>query len=625
MPDTTTGSAVRRWRRPTALLAAAVLAGTALTPPAAAAPAAAPPAAAPPAAQPPAEVDDPISHDPTIIKQGRYYYDIITGSVESRTYLPIRRSTDLVHWTLLDPVFTTAPAWVVAELGITPADFWAPDVSYFDGEYHLYYAASVFGTNNSVMGLATTRTLDQDDPDFGWVDRGMVLRSGPGDDFNAIDADIVFDAGKVPWMSFGSFWSGIKMRRLDARTGMLSAADTTLYSLASRGGASIEGPSVLYRGGYYYLFVSFDFCCRGVNSDYRVVVGRSKKATGPYTDRAGVSMMAGGGTELLRGYNRFRGTGHGDVFSVGGVDRFAHHYYDATDGGRPKLSVRPITWTAGWPALGDPLSGNRGVGHGNAYLSIVDRASGAALANPTCGYEGADVRLDVASPETCRQWRPEERGDGWSSLLNRQSNKVVEVAACVDADGARVAQWGWLDNDCQKFRFARTELGWSRIENKIAGRVLAGCAGAAVQTVTYTGAACQQFRLDPVGDVLLADRTGTDMLTGAACGSAPAVVVERTRRAGTCQLWRFVHVGDGYYRIEHRQSGWALTVTTVRGVPRVELVKGAAAGRWRIEPLGDGTYRLVDRAGAALGFDRTGVRPAAPGTSADQQVRILVP
>ncbi|HEX8347146.1 MAG TPA: RICIN domain-containing protein, partial [Actinoplanes sp.] len=322
----------------------------------------------------------------------------------------------------------------------------------------------------------------------------------------------------------------------------------------------------------------------------------------------------------------FRGPGHGDVFSVGGVDRFAHHYYDATDDALPKLSVRPITWTAGWPSLGDPLSGNRGVGHGNAYLSIVDRNSGAVLANPSCGYEGADIRLDTASPEACRQWRPEERGDGWSSLLNKHSNKVVEVAACVNADGARVAQWGWLDNDCQKFRFTPAGQGFSRIENKLANRVLApagcGAAGTAVQTVTWTGAACQQFRLDPVGDVLLSDRTNTDILTGSACGSSGKVVVEQKRRAGTCQLWRFQHVRDGYHRIVHRQSGRALAVTGASGI---SLVKGAAAGQWRIEPLNDGTYRLVDAAGAALQFDHRSARPGVPGASADQQVKILVP
>ena len=124
---------------------------------------------------------DPIAHDPTIVKQGRYYYAFITGDIATRTYLPMKRSTDLKHWTELGPVFTTPPAWVVAELGVTPGDFWAPDISYFNGKYHLYYAASSFGTNNSVIGLATTTTLDPASPSYHWADEGMVFRSSTAD------------------------------------------------------------------------------------------------------------------------------------------------------------------------------------------------------------------------------------------------------------------------------------------------------------------------------------------------------------------------------------------------------------------------------------------------------------
>jgi hypothetical protein len=530
----------------------------------------APPAASSAPAAPSAPASrpspDPIAHDPTIIKRGRYYYEIITGDIETRTYLPIRRSADLVHWTFLGTVFSTPPEWVVQERGTAPGDFWAPDITYFDGEYHLYYAASSFGTNNSVIGLATNVTLDPGDPRHRWVDRGMVLRSHTTDDFNAIDPDVVFDADGTPWMSFGSFWDGIKMRRLDRSTGLLSSADPAVHSLASRGGGAIEGPSIVRKGRYYYLFASFDFCCRGVNSDYRVVVGRSTSVRGPYVDRAGVPMSAGGGTEVLRGYGDFRGPGGGDVYlrPGRGPDLYVHHYYDAADGGLPKGSVRPISWKGGWPRLGDPLSGNRGLGRGPAYMALVNRDGGGVLADDGCGYEGADIRVAApAAGDPCRQWRLDDRGD-YVSILNRHSNKVAEVAACVDADGARVAQWGWLDNDCQKFRVLPADHGWSRIENKLAGRVLDACdrPGGAVQTYAWRGEECQQFRLQPVGDVLITDVTGHRLLGGS--GS------------------RFVHVGEGYYRIVNARTG--------RSWP----------GRWRIEVLGNGMYRLVSRSGQSV-------------------------
>jgi hypothetical protein len=572
---------------------------------------------------------DPSAHDPTIIKQGRYYYSISTGS-----FLPVSRSADLLHWAQLAPVFAEPPSWVARELGFTPADLWAPDLTFFDGEYHLYYAASSFGRNESVIGLATARTLDPDSAAYGWVDRGMVLRSRTTDNFNAIDPNVAFDTGGRAWLSFGSFWDGIKMRRLDPNTGMPAADDQTLYSLASRGGASIEASSIARHGGYYYLFTSLDYCCRGTNSDYRVVVGRSTDITGPYLDRDGVALLAGGGTELLRGYNEFRGPGGGDVFSAGGRDWFVHHYYDASDAGRPKQSVRQISWPDGWPSLDDPLSGSSRVGRGGAYFTVVNRANAGAIDNPTCGYEGADIRIGVPSDSPCQQWRLDDSGDGYASILNRHSNKVAEVAACINTDGARVAQWGWLNNDCQKFRLLPTDNGWSRIENKLAGRVLetAGCGGigTAVQTYTWLGNACQQFRLDPVGNLLLADTSGRHVLDVTGCGNTHAsrLKVGAPERHSGCQLWQFTHTVDGYYQIVNQRYGKPITViTTSNGAPRLAL--GAigelsAASQWRIEALNDGGYRLVNRDGLAADL----AHPASagtPGTSPTQRLLLVVP
>ncbi|MEV0898425.1 family 43 glycosylhydrolase [Actinoplanes sp. NPDC049802] len=498
---------------------------------------------------------DPVAHDPSIIKQGRYYYEIITGDSGTRTYLPVRRSTDLINWTYVDTVFDTPPAWVVAELGVTPADFWAPDINYFDGEYRLYYAASSFGTNNSVIGLATTRSLENPR----WVDRGMVMRTTSGvENVNAIDPDVSFDRAGNAYLSYGSFWDGLRMRRLDPKTGLLSTTDTTEHRIASRNGMAIEGPSVTYHGGWYYLFVSFDFCCRALNSDYRVMVGRSRTITGPYVDADGVAMTDGGGTQILAGYNDFTGPGHGDVYG----DLFAHHYYDAADDGAPKGSIRRIRWVNGWPRLSDPLSGNGGHGHGPAYVQLVHADSGAALANDTCGYEGADITLAAAdSTDVCQQWRLIDRGSGYVSLTNRKSNKVAEVAACVDADGARVAQWGWLANDCQRFRLTPSTEGWSRIVNPLAGRALqpTGCGGVGAAVQTYAAGDCQGFRIQPVGDVLLTDR-------------------DNTRLIG--RSWRFTHTADGWYRITDSFSRKALGGTL-----------------WRIEALATGGYRLAGQNG----------------------------
>ena len=115
----------------------------------------------------------------------------------------------------------------------------------------------------------------------------MVLRSYQDkDDWNAIDPNLVMEDEKNVWLTWGSFWGGIKMRRLDPATGKPSSTDTTMHALSSRPraqpiGGSVEAPTIVRRGDYWYLFVSFDRCCRGAESTYNVVVGRVTRHHGP--------------------------------------------------------------------------------------------------------------------------------------------------------------------------------------------------------------------------------------------------------------------------------------------------------------------------------------------------------
>ncbi|CAA9261587.1 MAG: GH43_5 / GH43_3 / GH43_6 / GH43_4 / GH43 / G H43_7 / GH43_30 / GH43_8 / GH43_31 / GH43_34 / GH43 _10 / GH43_14, partial [uncultured Chloroflexia bacterium] len=294
------------------------------------------------------------THDPSMIREGNAYYVFSTGDERGLNdgTIQIRRSDDRAYWQLAGTVFDTLPDWIAQELGAQPPNLWAPDVCYFNGAYHVYYAGSTFGSNASVIGLATNTTLDVRDPRYKWVDRGMVVRSERTDNWNAIDPDLVWDADGVPWLVFGSFWDGIKMRRIDVKTGLLDAADTTLYSLASRGGGAIEAPSIVYHDGMYYLFVSFDNCCRGVQSTYRIMVGRSERITGPYADRDGVALANGGGTELLAGDDRLVGPGGQDVLVDGSRDMLVYHAYKRALNGMPQLQVRPIVWENGWPSVG---------------------------------------------------------------------------------------------------------------------------------------------------------------------------------------------------------------------------------------------------------------------------------
>jgi len=309
------------------------------------------------------EGDVEYTHDPSITKDGDTWYLFGTANGPVRKgELPIRCSKDLHVWKLCGYVFDRIPDWIAKESPKTK-ELWAPDVSYFNGEFHLYYAFSVFGKNTSGIALLTNKTLDPTSPNFHWTDRGLVLQSRLEDDFNAIDPNLVLDEEGQPWLAFGSFWSGIKMRQIDARTGLLSSKDTKLYSLAKRkrpenpppnppglpgDWEAIEAPFIVHHGDFYYLFVSFDLCCRGTKSNYKTMVGRSRNVTGPYVDAKGAPMLEGGGTPLLLGNSRWFGPGGESVLQQKRGDIIVFHAYDAKTG-EAYLQISTLAWVNGWP------------------------------------------------------------------------------------------------------------------------------------------------------------------------------------------------------------------------------------------------------------------------------------
>jgi arabinan endo-1,5-alpha-L-arabinosidase len=295
------------------------------------------------------------AHDPAIIKQGDWYYLFTTGPG-----ITIQRSRDLVSWNVVGSVFRTPPDWTYKDVPRFDGTAWAPDISFVKGRYLLYYAVSSFGSNQSCIGLAINTTLDPKSPDYHWEDAGKVIGSLPWkDDWNAIDPNLVCDDEGHYYLAFGSFWDGIKMAAIDPDTAKLLKEPPDLISLAHRPGVAndpIEAPFVFRHGGMYYLFVSFDFCCQGINSNYKIAVGRSATLIGPYRDRDGNSMLDGGGTIVLQSYDDVHGPGHNAVLRDGPHDWLVHHMYDGTRGGMAVLQVRPILWTAdGWPTAGPPL------------------------------------------------------------------------------------------------------------------------------------------------------------------------------------------------------------------------------------------------------------------------------
>ena len=236
----------------------------------------------------------------------------------------------------------------------------APDISYSDGQYSLFYSISTFGKNRSASGLATNKTLDPKLKDFQWIDHGAVVESVPGRDmWNAIDPALIRDERGTPWLAFGSFWNDIKLMQLwpDLGGPVAAAQWCTLarsQALADSlpGDGAIEEPFIFRHAGYYYLFVSFGYCCRGPQSTYKMMVSRARTVTSPYLDQAGGPMAQGGGPLVLQGDADWHGVGHNAVPTFDHADCLLFHGYDSHDQGRPQRRIEPLAWSPeGWPTV----------------------------------------------------------------------------------------------------------------------------------------------------------------------------------------------------------------------------------------------------------------------------------
>ena len=307
------------------------------------------------------QTDQPMVHDPVMAYEDSTYYIYSTGmGIQQMT------SRDGKLWTVRrQPVMSVIPQWTRDSVPGFRHHVWAPDVIQWHGRWWLAYSCSTFGKNGSAIGLLSTRKLNSGL----WDDEGCVVSSRENrDNWNAIDPNFVIDDNDQPWMTWGSFWDGVQIARLDttmhiargeqprtiarryaSRDRNVPANPTSKYA----GTNAIEAPFIFRHDGWYYLFVSWDYCCRGAQSNYRVAVGRSRQVDGPYLDRSGKDMRDGGGTLFLEGDKKqFEAVGHCAAYHVNGEDIFICHGYSIAHQGASILVQRPIRWTAdGWPFL----------------------------------------------------------------------------------------------------------------------------------------------------------------------------------------------------------------------------------------------------------------------------------
>jgi len=280
------------------------------------------------------------AHDPAIIEENGTWWEFQTGPG-----IYGKRSQDGRQWEPLPSLFATKFNWWANYVPNQEGrDLWAPDIHHFNGRAWLFYSLSTFGSRQSAIGLASASSILAGD----WRDEGMVINTTSANDYNAIDPNLFIDPQGNPWLAFGSWNSGIKLTRLNSST---LKPTGQLYSLARRDGG-IEAPTLTYRGGYYYLFVSIGTCCAGTDSTYRIMVGRSQNITGPYLDKNGVNMLQGGASLVKGNDGRWIGPGGQDIHTFNGADIMAYHVYDANNKGAAVLKIATLGWDSqGWPYL----------------------------------------------------------------------------------------------------------------------------------------------------------------------------------------------------------------------------------------------------------------------------------
>ncbi len=354
-------------------------------------------------------------HDPDIAEEDGTWY--VVGTAPGLT---IRSSRDLVHWEDRGLVFPDGwPAWLSDLFGGSDQNLWAPDLEFFDGRWNLYYSRAVFGTQDAAIGVATSPTLDPDDPAYGWTDHGMVVRTTAGSGgVTAIDPNLVLDEDGDPWLVWGSFWAGIALAPVDPATHAPVAGVTpTVIAHRPHWYDGIEGAQVVFHDGWWWLTTSWGFCCQGSNSHYAMRIGRSRHLTGPYVDQAGTPLLDGGGTLLIGSHGDRHGIGHGSLFESPTGWAMVHHTYDLAAEGRPTMAFTPLVELDGWPlgvdpefvAAPEPDSLVAGTWRASWYRENVDppslvppatvelglRADGSVVGGGRWWVEGEVVRVDA--------------------------------------------------------------------------------------------------------------------------------------------------------------------------------------------------------------------------------------
>ena len=392
------------------------------------------------------------AHDPTAIQKcGNTYWIFTTGNGVSSLY-----SRDLVSWTSGRTPFSKSsyPAWINTYVPGFEGHFWAPECIYMNGKYHLYYSCSTWGSISSCIGLVTNKSLNPTDPDFLWEDQGVVVSSSPGSEANCIDPSVFQDEQGDYYMSYGSYFGGIRIVQLDSTSGMISGSYH--YPVAS---GNCEASYVIPHEDYYYLFINRGTCCSGVNSTYRIQVGRSMSPVGPFLDKQGVDLNGGGGSTIFSTNGSFIGPGHVGYYVENGEAWVTFHYYDGDRNGAPTLGIGTMRWEEDWPVITSNF-----IEEGDYVL--VNHNSQLVMQSVNPIEQGGAVTQGAYLHAVNQKLHLTPVGNGYYSIAVGGDKLVVETEGCSSTSGALLSMGTDNFMPCEHWKFERT----SQLEYVISSR-----------------------------------------------------------------------------------------------------------------------------------------------------------
>lgn len=419
-------------------------------------------------------------HDPALVKENNKWWVFHTGKG-----IGVKSSTDMIEWKKEASILNDSLSWWDEYVDDYDEnnDVWAPDLEYFNGKWWLYYSVSKFGTNDSLIGLLSADNIN----DYDWKDEGLVISSGIEKDYNTIDPNLFIDPKGEPWLIFGSWFDGIKLSKIN-KDNMKLEGD--IYSLAqrtvSKRSAGIEAPTLTYKDGYYYLFVSIDHCCRGNKSDYKIAYGRSKNITGPYYDKNGIDLLDKGGSILAAADQEYVGYGGQDIYEN---KYLIHHAYNRSNDNF-SFFIKELEWINNWPKIKDYDI------NFDSYYEIINLENDKKTAVKNAKTE---ARAKIIESDEVRlnssHWLIYPVDNNHVRIQNRHSLLYMEVENAEKTDGSNIQQWSYSRNYCQEWEIINLENNIYKIINRNSKKALTNSKDNYLIQMDYQGLKSQKWKL----------------------------------------------------------------------------------------------------------------------------------